>query len=345
MTARALRSGCGRRGKCSGGAELKASAGVQLHTQTVGLGGRMTEAVVADGPQASGQNMPQIASCKLRAWQGGSFQAVGAVAIFPAEGDGLVGDLEDAPIADDAAGDVGAQIFESGGSIARRLNVHAPVGAPDVWVDLPVVVFKKIAQVLTKGGLEMGQVDEEIRLLDAHESPALIESGAGNQTMDVGMKAHLLVPGVKDGGKTIDGGAQAFVGGQLFRERASHSGEEQLIGQFGQGPEEAVSQLGRQGEGDQEIGSQDELGQFPLDPAGGSGAAALGAGLVIAGMPGEVDLVTASKGPPAQGRGAAMSDSPKGALLFSRKRRSRFEEVGQKLTQRPQYGGSHAATR
>lgn len=68
---------------------------------------------------------------------------------------------------------------------------------------------------------------------------------------------------------------------------------------------------------------------------------------MIAGVPGETDLVAvlAVKDPPAQGRSAAMSNGPKSAALRGEKRRSRFQEVRQKLTQRPQHGGSHATIR
>ena len=104
---------------------------------------------------------------------------------------------------------------------------------------------------------------------------------------------------------------------------------------------EALPQLGRQREGDQEIGSLDELAQLTLDPAGGGGAAALRTGLVIAGVPGEMDpaAIPTTKGPPAQSRGPAMSDGPQGATLRRRKRRSRFQKIRQELTQRRHNGG------
>ena len=81
---------------------------------------------------------------------------------------------------------------------------------------MPVVGFEELAQVLPKGALQMWQVDKEIRFLDAHQPAALIQSRAGNQTMNVRMKSHLLVPGVQHGSKAVDARAQSFVGGQLF---------------------------------------------------------------------------------------------------------------------------------
>ena len=329
------------RSRGRGGAQLHRLAGVKLDAQTAGLGGGMTEAVVTNGAQPGGQDMPQIALDKLHAREGASFLAIIGGAVLPAEGDGVVGDVEDPGIADRGAGHVSAQIFERRRTVARGLNVHAPILAPDRGVHLPAVDPEEVTQVLTEGGLKVRQVDEEVGLFDADQTAAVIEPGAGNQTMDVGMKTHLLVPGVEHGGKAVDGGPQSFCGGQLLGESAGDGGEEQVEGLFGEGPEEAAAQLGRQGEGDQEIGSLDELGQFALDPANRGGAAALRAGLVIAGMPGEMDLaaVRTTKGPPAQGRSAAMSDGSQGAALLGRKRRSRFQEVRQELTQHPQNGG------
>src|SRR5262245_24798120 len=186
-----------------------------------------------------------------------------------------------------------------------------------------------------------------MRILDPDQPAPRIQSSTGNQAMNMWMKSHLLVPGMEHGGKAIDLGPESFVGGQLFGKCSRDCREEQVIGLPGVRTKERAAQLGGQGEGDQEIRSVDEFGQFALHPAAGGSGATLRAGLVIAGMPGEADLVAilTDKGPPAQGRSAAMSDGPKGAALRGAKRRSRLEEVRQKLTQRPQHGGSHATTR
>jgi len=151
---------------------------------------------------------------------------------------------------------------------------------------------------------------------------------------------------VEHGGEPVDGRPQSFVGGQFFRQGPGHRPEEEVEELLGVGPEETAAQWLRQGEGDQEVGSLDQLGQFALDPAGGGGPAALRTGLVIARMPGEMNLAAAvrgraSKGPPAQGRGAAMVDGPKGAALFGREGRSGLQKLRQELTQRLQNGGGH----
>ena len=98
--------------------------------------------------------------------------------------------------------------------------------------------------------------------------------------VDVRMKAQLLVPGVEHGGKEAGHGSQTFGRGQLFRERPGDRGKEKVVGLPGVGAIEALPQLGREREGDQEIGSLDELVELTLDPAGRGGAAALRTGLM-----------------------------------------------------------------
>src|SRR5687768_3867651 len=102
----------------------------------------MTEAVVTNRAQSPRQHLAQIAPDKLNAGERESFVAVAGVPILPAEGNGVVGDLEEAPIADGGAGHVSAEVFEGAGAVAGRLNVHTPILAPDTGVHLPLVLFK-----------------------------------------------------------------------------------------------------------------------------------------------------------------------------------------------------------
>ena len=73
-------------------------------------------------------------------------------------------------------------------------------------------------------------------------------------------------------------------------------------------------------------------------------AAALGAGLVVAGMVGEMNVVAffTGKSSPAQCRSAATGNRPDGAMLLRRKRRSPLEELRDKTAQRPQHSGRSA---
>lgn len=138
--------------------------------------------------------------------------------------------------------------------------------------------------------------------------------------MEVRMKPQLLVPGVQHHGEPADRGLQSLGRGQLLRQGAGGGLEEQIVGLPGKRTEEAGAQLGRQGEGDQEVGRLDELLALAPDPLGGGRPSALGAGLVIAGVPGEMNLpaLRTGKGPPAQGRGPALGDGPEGAALVRR---------------------------
>ena len=62
-------------------------------------------------------------------------------------------DPEHAGISDRGARDVGAQILQSADSGTAGLDVYAPVFAPDLRIDRPVVVFEQPVEVLAEGGL------------------------------------------------------------------------------------------------------------------------------------------------------------------------------------------------
>ena len=135
--------------------------------------------------------------------------------------------------------------------------MHAPVFAPHGRIDRPIVLFEQTVEVLAEGGLQMRQVEQELRLFDTHKSVLLVEPGAGNQAMDVRMELQFLGPGVQQGDETNHLGAQAFVGCQFFAQSAGGGLEEQFIGLLFTRAHETTAQFGRQGEGDQEVGSID----------------------------------------------------------------------------------------
>ena len=139
---------------------------MKLHAQSGGFGGGMAKAVIAHGAQSPGQHVPQIAADKLYARQGEQLAAILMGTIFPTERDGLAGDSEQARITDGGASDISAQILNGGSSGASRLDVHTPLLAPDLRVDLPIVLFKQLVEVLSKGALQMRQIDQELVAFD-----------------------------------------------------------------------------------------------------------------------------------------------------------------------------------
>ena len=102
----------------------------------------MTKAVIAHGAQSPGQHVPEIAAHKLDARQSERLATVLMGTIFPAEGDGLGGDRQQARVSDGGASDISAQILNGGSSGASRLDVHTPLLAPDCGIDLPIVLFE-----------------------------------------------------------------------------------------------------------------------------------------------------------------------------------------------------------
>jgi len=234
-------------------AELDGSSGVKLHAQSIGFGGGMTEAEVADRAQALGQDVTEVTTRKLhtRQSQGAIFVLAGA--IFPAEGNGVLIDLENAGVGDGGVGDVSPEVFEGAGPGTAGLDVHAPILAPDLRIDLPVVVFEQSIEVLAESGLEVRQMQQEPRFFDAHELVALVETGAGHQAMNVRMKLQFLGPGVQDGDEAVDVSAQSFISGQLFTQSAGSRGEEQVVGLVRPRTEETTAQFCWQSEGDEEV--------------------------------------------------------------------------------------------
>ena len=168
--------------------------------------------------------------------------------------------------------------------------MHAPVLAPDLGIDRPIVLLEQAVEVLAEGRLQVRQIQEELRVFDAHELVALVQAGARHQAVEVRMELQLLGPGMQDGDEAVDLRAQGFVGGELFAQGTGGGGEEQVIGLLGARAEEAGAQFRRQGEGDQEVGGIDELAQFALDPAVCAQGAALRAGFVVAGVVGEMNV-------------------------------------------------------
>ena len=304
----------------------------------------MAEPVVADGAQSRRQHVAQVAAYELNSGQSEFSASIPVRAVFPSEGHRVWSDPKHADIGDGSARDVSAQIFQRAESGTAGLNVHSPVFAPDLRIHRPLVFLEQTVEVLAEGCLEVRQVQQELRLSDAHEPALLIETGTGHQTVDVGMELQLLSPGVQDGDKTVDGSAQRFVRCQFFAQRTGGSLEEQFIGLLLPHTQEAAAQLGGQSKSDQEIRRIDSLGQFTLDPPMGGLCPALGAGFVVARVVSKlkVPALFTGKGTPAQCRSAAMSDRPDGAMLLRRERRSRFEELRNKTAQRLQHRGGSA---
>lgn len=86
--------------------------------------------------------MPEIMAHELDAWERLCFGAVVVGTIFPAKGDGVVGEGEHARIVNGGASDVGTEIFDGRSAGTGGLDMHTPIFAPERWVDWPVILFK-----------------------------------------------------------------------------------------------------------------------------------------------------------------------------------------------------------
>ena len=299
----------------------------------------VAEAEVTNGMQSSGQDVSQVAPDEFDPGDGAWFDAVVITAILPSEGHGVVADGDDTRITDDAAADISAQIFDGIGAIAEGLNVYAPVFVPHRGIEhleIPTACLQLSGEVPAKGLPNQGKVKQEVGVLDGDDVPIWIDSGTGNNVMNVGMDAELLVPGVEDAGEPAALSAQSFVCCEFFCESLRSGGKEQVVGVFGLPSEKESTQLRWQGEGDHEVGSANTFSKFAFDPLGGGSPAALGAGAVVATVVGQdlFSAVFADIAVPAQHRSSAMGDGPDGAMRRHRKRRGLIPVGGQEFAQR-----------
>src|SRR5512140_1828203 len=125
---------------------------MQLDSHPIGFGGGMAEPVIPERAQSSGQDMAQVAACELNPGQSEFSASIAVRAVFPAEAYRLWIDPDHAGIGDSGARDIGAQILQRAGSGAGRLDMHPPVFAPDLRVDLPIIVLEQAVEVLAEGG-------------------------------------------------------------------------------------------------------------------------------------------------------------------------------------------------
>lgn len=193
--------------------------------------------------------MPEVTRHELHSGESACLPPVARRAVLPPEADGAIVHADQATIADGRAGDVGAEILQGRTTIAGGLNVHAPVLAPDRGIDLPVMNLEESSQVFPERRLEERQVDQIVGFRHAHEASVPVESGTRDQAMEVGVKSQLLVPGVEHRREAAGGRPKSLGACQLLGQSARDGGEEQIVGLFGEGPEEAGPQLRREREG------------------------------------------------------------------------------------------------
>ena len=251
--------------------------------------------------------------------------------------------VEDTMVADGGAADVGAEVFDGGGSRTKGLDVDAPVGVPDGGVHLPIACLEAGTEVPPEGGLESGNRDEE-RVVFANKDIAIsIKSGGGNNDVEMRVEVELLVPSVENGGEPARGSTEPLSLDQAILQSGGGRGEERVISNLGVRAEKDLAQFSWQGEGDHEIRCLDALGQFALDPFAGRFAPALRAGFVIAAVEGKGLLLARGAGiaVPAQGRGAAMGDGADRTPLRRSQDWSGAQIAGQEVAQDPDDTGSH----
>ena len=106
--------------------EVHGFAAQEHHFHPRLAGGGMVESAIPDAVQASWQDVAEVAAGELDAFNFTDAFDASMRAVFPAEGDVGVADGDDAAVADDAAPDVGSEVFDGIGSAAEGLHIDGP---------------------------------------------------------------------------------------------------------------------------------------------------------------------------------------------------------------------------
>lgn len=99
------------------------------------LGGRLTEAVVTDRPQAAGQDVAELTDDEFDAFNCLAADGVAVCAVFPAETHLAIADRYNSRVADGGATDIGSEVFDDTFAAAEGLEIHPPVFLPDGGID------------------------------------------------------------------------------------------------------------------------------------------------------------------------------------------------------------------
>lgn len=310
------------------------------------FGGGVAKTEMADGTQSAREDVAQVAGAELRA--GDRFEALASAvgAILPAEGDGILAEGDEAPIAEGGLRNIGPEVFDRTGSVAAGLDVHAPVLGPDRGIGLPAEGLESRAEVVAEAPLQRRERGEEVRVPDPDKVPLGVESSAGDEEVDVGMEMEALVPGVEDRGEAVGSGPGSLLRGEGLAQGAGAGGKEEVESLLRLRSEEESSQFLRVGEGDEEVGSVESAVELLGDPGGGGGGSALGTGAVVAAVVGKTARAASAAGMevPAHGRGAATGDGPDGAppgfVAGSDPLGKPRQETSQGVDDGPGHGGS-----
>lgn len=160
--------------------EKNGRAGEHTDAFVVAHGGGVAIAIIADGAQAAGEDMAQVSRHKLSSGDGFGLETI-FVAVFPEEGDRFVGEGNNAFVADDAAGNISAEVSNGMGSEPDRFDMNAPVLGPDGGIDLPAFRGKETPEMLPESGLEVIEVNQIFFRFDADNFAISIDSRAGDK--------------------------------------------------------------------------------------------------------------------------------------------------------------------
>jgi hypothetical protein len=297
---------------CSGFCELSAYEGEALTSPG------MQETVVAQSMEPMWQDVLEVTVDKLGSVDSNRFGCP-AGPVPDGDGDAFTVCGEDTRIADGTFVQVGAEIFDGVGAVAKIGHVAVELDSPEL-VDLSLakhLLFGQCAQqesLQSRGeDIASGQPAAAGRVPESAVAP---QTHRRNDEVDMWMQCELLSPCLehaKEAASTIQ------LPGLLqdILDRPGCAGEEDLI-EPRRVRQTKPAQLPRQGEGDHIVVDVQAILESGRNPGSRLGPAASGAKPMIAAVPGEMILLamSATIAPPAHCLGAAKEDRLQGLALI-----------------------------
>jgi hypothetical protein len=209
------------------------------------------------------------------------------VAVFEAEGDLVIVDVEDAVVGDGDAEDVGGEVREHFMAGTGGPAVNDPFGTarPDSGVDemeeAACGEFGLETELDASGECFVREKPVAVTVRD----PAVVargEGASGDNEVDVEMEGQVTAPGLEDADHAGEA-AEVFRVASEEEKGVSGGAEEGGVDVFLMGASEGTAFVG-EGEGDEEVVGGEEEGALLIEPPGGTVIAALGAGTVATGV-------------------------------------------------------------
>ena len=108
--------------------------------------------------------MAQVAFDELLSRNALQLGLAAVLPVVPFEGDALLADGHDSPVADGDAFDVGAEVFNGVGARAEGLDVDPPFHRPRHRIDFPLFGFESAPKMMPEGSLQNRDGNQKVNV-------------------------------------------------------------------------------------------------------------------------------------------------------------------------------------